>query len=128
MSRRHPRRGEALESVAETMAYFSRVAQKPVWFTYDQLWDLEAATRKMQKQTHRTVGKMTNFTFPTRGALGFFCGRNTHMKIKRVAEKINPYETRCSANMKQVRYYAYIHPGQEDMAGVHYNAGGGNGA
>lgn len=123
MSRRHPKRGEALENVAETMAYFSRVAQKPVWFNYDQLWDLEAATRRMKKSGH-VVKRMTNFTFPTRGALGFFCCRNTHMKKKRVAEKINPNETRHPNNIRHVHYYAYIHPGQEDLQGVHYNAGG----
>ncbi len=124
MSRRHPRRGEALENVAETMAYFSRVAQKPVWFTYDQLWDLEAATRRMQKNTHKTVRKMTNFTFPTRGALGFFCGKDTQMKMKKVSEKINPNLPHGPHNTKTVRYYTYIHPGQEDLQGVHYNAGG----
>ena len=123
MSRRHPRRGEALKNVAETMAYFSRVAQKPVWFTYDQLWDLEAATRKMEKKTH-TVKKMTNFTFPTRGAFGFFCGKDTHLKMKKVSEKINPNLTHSPHNTKTVRYYAYIHTGQEDLQGVHYNAGG----
>lgn len=78
----------------------------------------------MQKKTHRTVRKMTNFTFPTRGALGFFCGKDTHMKMKKVSEKINPNLPHGPHNTKTVRYYTYIHPGQEDLQGVHYNAGG----
>ena len=126
MSRRHPRRGEALKKVAETMAHFSRVARKPVWFNYDQLWDLESNVRRINGI--RGAGKMTSHTFPSRHALGLFCAKSIHIQVKKIYEKINPSETRHPANMKNVRYYAYIHPGQEDMAGVHYNAGGENGA
>jgi len=115
---RKPGRRDACEAVAQTMAHFSRVARKPVWFSYDDLWDIEAEARRVSGSPAR----MTTASFPSRGIWGHFVGTHTHLRSKTINIKINP-NLPAKDNTRAQRRYAYILFGQSDMEGVDYAGG-----
>jgi len=116
---RKPGRKDSCEAVAETMAHFSRVARKPVWFSYENLWDIEAESRRVSGSSRR----MTTSSFPSRGVFANFVSSHSHLRSKTIAVKIIPDLPKTSDNMKDQRRYAYIHLGQSDIEGVDYAGG-----
>ena len=115
---RKPGRKDACEAVAETMAHFSRVARKPVWFSYDDLWDIEAEARRVSGRTTR----MTTASFPSRGVWGHFVKNHLHLRSKRIKVKVFP-ELPTTDNQRYQRRYAYFHLSQHGSEGVDYAGG-----
>lgn len=87
------------------MRHFSRVARKPVWFTYNELWDLlDEAQQYGQK-------KLTIY-FPSKTRFGTFVSREKNIVTKETY-----------AAYVKTRRYAYIHAHQSPDGGVDYNGG-----
>ena len=116
---RKPGRKDACEAVAQTMAHFSRVARKPVWFSYDDLWDIEAEARRVSGSPSR----MTTSSFPSRGVWGHFVHTHAHLRKKTIKIKLFPDLPHSHDNTRDQRRYAYILFGQSDMEGVDYAGG-----
>ena len=116
---RKPGRKDACEAVAETMAHFSRVARKPVWFSYDDLWDIEAEARRVSGSSSR----MTSFSFPSRGIWGHFVKKHLHLRSKTIKIKIFPDLPHSHENSRDQRRYAYFHLSQHGSEGVDYAGG-----
>lgn len=116
---RKPGRRDACEAVAETMAHFSRVARKPVWFSYDDLWDIEAEARRVSGSPAR----MTTASFPSRGVWGNFVSNHLHLRSKIISVKIIPDLPMTYDNTRTQRRYAYFHLSQHGSEGVDYAGG-----
>lgn len=114
---RKPSRKDRLQEITDTMSHFSRVARKPVWFTYEQLWDIQSTSDSYTKGTRRMT---TGQGFPSRQQFAFFVARHRQLKSKRVSVKINPMLPRNKENMRSEARYAYIHPLQRADEGVDY--------
>jgi len=116
---RKPARKDSCAAVAETMGHFSSVARKPVWFSYENLWDIEAEARRVSGSPSR----MTTSSFPSRGIFANFVSNHSHLRSKTITVKIIHDLPKTPDNMREQRRYAYIHPNQSDMEGVDYAGG-----
>lgn len=87
------------------MTYFSRVARRPVWFTYEELWDL-------MSEAQVYGGKKVTQSFPSKTQFGHFVSWEKKVSTKQTSE-----------NYLKVRRYAYIHANQSPDGGVDYNGG-----
>lgn len=118
---RKPGRRDACEAVAQTMAHFSRVARKPVWFSYDDLWDIEAEARRVSGS--RYTSRMTTASFPSRGVWGHFVSNHLHLRSKIIKVKIFPDLPLSPDNTRDQRRYAFFHLSQHGSEGVDYAGG-----
>ncbi len=117
---RKPGRRKRLEEIAETMAHFSRVARKPVWFTYDDLWDIHK-----KSDGYRMT---SNNGFPTRQQFGHFAPKffptmqNSQgiISSKRITVKLFHDLPKSSSNQKIEVRYAFILPNMDAAEGVDY--------
>ena len=116
---RKPTRKDRLQAVAETMAHFSRVARKPIWFTFDQLWDIHEKVSHMTRKKYSK--RMTSAQgFPTRQQFGFFAGRHAQIKSKNFPVKINHNGPKNSDNVQSKIHYAFVHHDQTEVDGVFF--------
>lgn len=112
---RKPYLKDRLQEIVQTMSHFSRVAQKPVWFTYDQLWDIHEKSDSLKGKSRR----MTTF-FPTRQQFASFVSMQGMIRLKRITVKINPQKGITNDNTRSEARYAYFHPLQDAQEGVDY--------
>ncbi len=119
ISQRKPQKKAVLAEVAENMAHFSRVARKPVWFSYSQLWDIHKETRFIltgkAPRSHDFVS-----SFPTSNAFGIYAAKHPNIIMKRIAVKINHELPKVRNNVREQARYAYIHAGQDAAEGVNF--------
>ena len=103
---------QRFSEICETMEYFSKVAKKPVWFTYDQLWDITA----------KSIGyRMTsNSGFPSRHQFGGLASKSQSISVKRSRVKIFHDLPKSSENTRLEVRYAFIIPPMNDAEGVEY--------
>jgi len=117
---RKPGRRRRLEEIVETMAHFSRVARKPVWFSYDQLWDIHKKSDGYSKTRRMT----SNTGFPSRQQFGHFAPtfRSTQgiIRRKRIKVKVFPDLPHSSSNQRNEVRYAFILPNMDAAEGVDY--------
>lgn len=112
---RKPLRKDRLQEIVDTMSHFSSVARKPVWFTYDQLWDIQEKTDSLKG----TARRMTT-QFPTRQQFANFVSMHRMIRLKRITVKINPQKGMTHDNTRSEARYAYFHPLQDAQEGVDY--------
>ena len=116
---RKPKKKAILGDISENMAHFSRVARKPVWFSFSNLWDIHKETRRIL--TGKAPRSMTsNLGFPNAGSFGLYARKHPNIKTKKTIVKINHELSRSSENTKIEFRYAYIHPGQDAAEGVDF--------
>ena len=98
------------------MAHFSRVARKPVWFTYDDLWDIHK-----ESDGYRMT---SNSGFPSRRQFGNFAPKFQSIKgiirKKRIKVKLFHDLPTSNSNSKIEVRYAFILPNMTDAEGVDY--------
>ena len=119
ISQRKPQKKAVLAEVAENMAHFSRVARKPVWFSFDDLWDIHKETRLIL--TGKAPRSMTSYQgFPSLNAFGIYAAKHPNIVSRRIAIKINHNLPKTSDNVREQAQYAYIHAGQDAAEGVNF--------
>lgn len=91
----------ALKEITEMMAYHSRVAQKPFWFSWDEIWDIMNSVKEYS-------GKKTMSRFPSIREFAHYAKKHPHIIKKNVTKQI-------AFNEKKKRYTAYAHIGHNGM-------------
>ena len=114
---RKPRSRKLLNELADTMAHFSRLAHKPVWFKLDDLWDIQETGNFHEGKTRRIT---TAQGFPTSQQFAQFAGRHPCIQSKRITVKINHDQPKTRDNIFYVTIYAFIHPTQNAADGVRF--------
>jgi hypothetical protein len=116
---RKPRSKKVLNEMADNMAHFSRVNRAPVWFSFNDLWDIHKKTRRIL--TGRTPRSMTTAQgFPTSHQFSQFAGKHPRIQSKRITVKINHDQPKTHDNIFYVTIYAFIHPTQNADDGVRF--------
>ena len=102
------------------MAHFSRVAKKPVWFSYDQLWDIHKKSDGYSKKRRMT----SNIGFPSRQQFGHFAPRfqSTQGIIAKKTIKVKLFHDLpvSTSNTRVEVRYAFILPNMDAAEGVDY--------
>lgn len=114
---RKPEMKRRLREIADTMAHFSRVARKPVWFTYDQIWDIMRESKKYSNKRNIT------WNFPNSQQFGRYAAKHLSIKTKRISVKLFHELPKTPDNVRYIKRYAYFHPEQYHDEGVDYGGG-----
>lgn len=107
-------RQDIMDEVADNMRHFSRVAGKPVFFSYNHLWDIHNKSQKFKRSMTRSRG------FPSRSVFANFASSHLHIHAKKITVKIDSTRSRTSSNLTTTTLYAYIFPGQDINKAVHF--------
>ena len=93
---------QVLNEIIEMMAYHSRVAKKPVWLSWGQIWDIMQKAESFSNPKRR---KMTR-SFPSRQTFTRYASTHPNITSKRIRVK-ETFEgiTRMSRNL--TTFFAY---------------------
>ena len=89
-----------LKEITDMMAYHSRVAQKPFWFSWDEIWDIMNSVKEYS-------GKKTMSRFPSVQEFAFHARTHPHIIKKKVTKQI-------AFNEKKKIHTVYAYTGFND--------------
>ena len=110
---RKPQIKENLDEIAETMKHFSTVAQRPVFFSLSQLWEI-------MEQAASFSGKRMTRQFPSPVSFGQFASKHQNIQTKTSLVKIDGTKGRVKGNLRSVPTYAYVPPLMNADDGINY--------